>query len=107
MMLFDAPSNTTSSASMAAAAVDYARTVNRTPQVRETHARDAQVQAVSAVQATGTPASANSAGLMNPAGSAETHQAGVNHMGDLARLVLLRYDLLARRREEIAARHAS
>ncbi len=96
LMLFDAPSNTTSSASMAAAAVDYARTVNGTPQARPSRAPQDQ-----AVQAASATASASSAG------SPESHQAGVNHMGDLARLVLMRYDLLARRRAEIAARHAS
>lgn len=31
---------------------------------------------------------------------------GVHRMGDLARLVLLRYQLVARRREEMAARRA-
>ncbi|QDT06368.1 hypothetical protein K227x_47770 [Rubripirellula lacrimiformis] len=31
-------------------------------------------------------------------------EGGVQHMGDLARLVLLRYELAAKRREEIAAR---
>ena len=101
LMLFDAPSNTTSSASMAAAAVDYARTVNRAPQTRDIQARDIQVHTAAAAQTTGATASVSSAG------SPETHQAGVNHMGDLARLVLMRYDLLARRRAEIAARHAS
>ena len=34
----------------------------------------------------------------------EDRQGGVHHMGDLARLVLLRYDLVAKRRAEIAAR---
>lgn len=99
LMLFDAPSNTTSSASMAAAAVDYARTVNGTPQARAPRApQDPAVQTASAT------ASASSAGSPE---TPETHQAGVNHMGDLARLVLMRYDLLARRRAEIAARHAT
>ena len=32
------------------------------------------------------------------------HEGGFNHMGDLARLVLLRYDLMAKRRAQIAAR---
>ncbi len=32
---------------------------------------------------------------------------GMHHMGDLARLVLMRYDLVARRRAALAARHAS
>ncbi|TWU48267.1 hypothetical protein [Rubripirellula reticaptiva] len=31
-------------------------------------------------------------------------EGGLNHMGDLARLVLLRYDLVAKRREQMAAR---
>ncbi len=31
---------------------------------------------------------------------------GLQHMGDLARLVLLRYDLMAKRRAQIAARRA-
>lgn len=29
---------------------------------------------------------------------------GLHHLGDLARLVLLRYDLMAKRREQLAAR---
>ncbi len=32
------------------------------------------------------------------------HESGLNHMGDLARLVLLRYDLVAKRRAAIRAR---
>lgn len=34
------------------------------------------------------------------------HESGLNHMGDLARLVLLRYDLVAKRRAEMAERKA-
>ncbi len=34
------------------------------------------------------------------------HQSGMHHMGDLARLVLLRYDLVAKRRAAMAARRA-
>ena len=34
------------------------------------------------------------------------HQRGLNHMGDLARLVLLRYDLVAQRRAKRLARQA-
>jgi hypothetical protein len=34
-------------------------------------------------------------------------ESGLHHMGDLARLVLLRYDLVAKRRAEIAARRAA
>ena len=32
------------------------------------------------------------------------HDGGLNHMGDLARLVLLRYELVAKRRAAMAAR---
>jgi hypothetical protein len=32
------------------------------------------------------------------------HESGLNHMGDLARLVLLRYELVAKRRAARAAR---
>jgi hypothetical protein len=32
------------------------------------------------------------------------HDSGMHHMGDLARLVLLRYDLVAKRRAMMAAR---
>lgn len=32
------------------------------------------------------------------------HQSGMHHMGDLARLVLLRYELVAKRRAVLAAR---
>jgi hypothetical protein len=39
--------------------------------------------------------------------SAETHQAGLNHMGDLARIVLRRYDLLAQRRAKRLATQAT
>lgn len=35
------------------------------------------------------------------------HQRGLNHMGDLARLVLLRYDLVARRRAKRLAKEAT
>ena len=35
------------------------------------------------------------------------HDGGVHHMGDLARLVLLRYDLVAKRRALMAARKAA
>lgn len=34
------------------------------------------------------------------------HDGGMHHMGDLARLVLLRYDLVAKRRAMMAARKA-
>ena len=34
------------------------------------------------------------------------HDSGLHHMGDLARLVLLRYELVARRRARLAARKA-
>ena len=39
--------------------------------------------------------------------SAIDHESGLNHMGDLARLVLLRYDLVAKRRAAMAARKAA
>lgn len=35
------------------------------------------------------------------------YDSGVNHMGDLARLVLLRYELVAKRRAAMAARRAA
>ena len=35
------------------------------------------------------------------------HDGGVHHIGDLARLVLLRYDLVAKRRAAMAARKAA
>ena len=35
------------------------------------------------------------------------HEGGVHHMGDLARLVLLRYDVVAKRRAVMAARRAT
>ena len=35
------------------------------------------------------------------------HSGGMHHMGDLARLVLLRYDLVAKRRAAMAARKAA
>ena len=35
-----------------------------------------------------------------------THQPGLNHMGDLARLVLLQYDLVAQRRAKRLAQAA-
>lgn len=34
-------------------------------------------------------------------------ESGLHHMGDLARLVLLRYDLVAKRRAAMAARKAA
>ncbi len=39
--------------------------------------------------------------------SAIDHESGLNHMGDLARLVLLRYELVAKRRAAMAARKAA
>ncbi len=38
--------------------------------------------------------------------AAVEHESGLNHMGDLARLVLLRYELVAKRRQAMAARNA-
>ena len=35
------------------------------------------------------------------------HRRGLNHMGDLARLVLLRYDLVAQRRAKRLAKQAA
>ncbi len=35
------------------------------------------------------------------------HDSGLHHMGDLARLVLLRYELVAKRRARLAARRAA
>ena len=35
------------------------------------------------------------------------HDSGMHHMGDLARLVLLRYELVAKRRAMMAARKAA
>ena len=35
------------------------------------------------------------------------HDSGLHHMGDLARLVLLRYELVAKRRARMAARKAA
>ena len=35
------------------------------------------------------------------------HESGLHHMGDLARLVLLRYDLVAKRRALMARRKAA
>tara|TARA_R110002049_G_scaffold309268_1_gene519593 strand:- start:125492 stop:125881 length:390 start_codon:yes stop_codon:yes gene_type:complete len=35
-------------------------------------------------------------------GPVDDHQPGVHHMGDLARLVLMRYDMVAKRRAELA-----
>lgn len=39
--------------------------------------------------------------------AAVEHDNGLHHMGDLARLVLLRYDLVAKRRAAMAARKAA
>ena len=39
--------------------------------------------------------------------ASQPHQRGLNHMGDLARLVLLRYDLVAQRRARRLAREAA
>ena len=39
--------------------------------------------------------------------AAVEHDSGLHHMGDLARLVLLRYDLVAKRRAAMAARKAA
>jgi hypothetical protein len=38
--------------------------------------------------------------------TAVQHDSGLNHMGDLARLVLMRYELVAKRRAAMAARKA-
>lgn len=78
LLLFESTSQTHTSAAMAAAAVDYARTANRAAKVAPV-----------------TAASANPS-----AAPAKPYEAGVNHMGDLARLVLMRYDLMAERRRK-------
>ena len=36
--------------------------------------------------------------------SGQEHESGLHHMGDLARLVLLRYEMVAKRRAVLAAR---
>jgi len=51
-------------------------------------------------QTSQTPQSQSQQGL-------NQHQRGLNHMGDLARLVLLRYDLVARRRAKRLAKEAT
>ena len=62
-----------------------------------------------------TADSANSATVLGNHGEATPaniaaaveHDSGLHHMGDLARLVLLRYDLVAKRRAAMAARKAA
>ncbi len=71
LLLFESTSSTHSSDAMAAAVVDYARTANRAAQA-----------------------------IVAPLAAAQPYEAGVNHMGDLARLVLMRYDLMAERRRK-------
>jgi hypothetical protein len=95
LMLFEATSNTSPSPYIAGAAVDYARTVNLSS------------SPMSSSPMSSSPMSSSPMSSSPMSGYPETPQTGVNRMGDLARLVLMRYDLLARRRAEIAARHAS
>lgn len=48
----------------------------------------------------------NSPSTQNIAAQLE-HDGGLNHMGDLARLVLLRYELVAKRRAQMLARRVT
>ncbi len=79
MLLFDAPTASTSTAVMPAPA-------------------DNAVAANTAAETVDEPK--NIAAALD-------HESGLNHMGDLARLVLLRYDLVAKRRQQMAARRAA
>jgi hypothetical protein len=45
--------------------------------------------------------------IRNEVAASEEYQRGLNHMGDLARLVLLRYDLVAQRRARRLAKVAA
>lgn len=56
----------------------------------------------SVAESTAAPGSSDSATCCGPGEGAT--DGGLHHMGDLARLVLLRYDLLAKRRAHYAAR---
>ena len=47
------------------------------------------------------------AGAGEMTGKLPEHQPGLNHMGDLARLVILRYQLVAQRRAALQAKSAS
>lgn len=60
----------------------------------------------SVIQSATTEAIDQTAQEANVASQLE-HDSGMHHMGDLARLVLLRYDLVARRRAMMAARRAA
>ena len=62
---------------------------------------------VSVAQTTGAAiADRNAEAEENVAAQLE-HDSGLHHMGDLARLVLLRYELVAKRRALLAARKAA
>lgn len=57
-------------------------------------------------QVTQTTESGEPVGQANVAAQLD-HGSGLHHMGDLARLVLLRYELVAKRRALMAARKAA
>ncbi|MEM6469747.1 MAG: hypothetical protein AAF802_09370 [Planctomycetota bacterium] len=59
---------------------------------------------VAPVLPTPTPQATASSVASSQSGSRQPGEDGIHQMGDLARLVLLRYQLMAKRREEIAAR---
>jgi hypothetical protein len=63
-------------------------------------------QAVVPVADSGLGKAGPSVGEPNLAAQLE-RDSGLHHMGDLARLVLLRYELVAKRRALLAARRAS
>ena len=83
MLLFDAPATTV------APIVPDAAAASVVPVTRSAAAKAESAAAAVAVERT-----------------EPTHREGLNHMGDLARLVILRYELAAKRRAATARRRA-
>ncbi len=64
---------------------------------------------VPVVPVVATPVSATSVSVVavsKPAAATRREEGGVTHMGDLARMVLLRYDVVQKRRQDMARRRA-
>ena len=103
MMLFDTCSLTAASTSAPAPTAHTATPPRRRRSVRADHRpSDAVVEAAIAGR---PPARASRPATPQPRPVAPQSDDGLHTMGDLARLVLLRYQLVAKRREALAARN--
>lgn len=82
----------------AASAVEFARAASASAS-RSSAAHRSNAEHPAGMRAAGQPA--------NPSAVPSDPNPGMHHMGDLARLVLMRYELVAKRRAAANARQAS